>query len=96
MLLLCLHQPPNISNNNSAVVDLKDIATPTAGKSMGRQPQMENSNLFSVDFGLDSHFCQCYVNSDGFSDWFAHLQCSFIEMLVGRVSFLKGHVGEVQ
>ena len=34
MLLLCRRQPPDISNNNSAVVYLEDMAAPAAGISM--------------------------------------------------------------
>ncbi len=53
VLLLCRQQPPDISDNNFAVVDFKDIATPTAGKSMGRQSQRENSNLLIITFSVD-------------------------------------------
>lgn len=52
MLLLCRQQPPNISNNNSAVVDFKDMATPTAGKSMGRQSKRQNSNVLIIMFSV--------------------------------------------
>lgn len=56
MLLLCRQQPPDISDNNSAVVDLKDIATPTAGKSMEGQSQRENRILEQgFSFLVDLH-----------------------------------------
>lgn len=45
MLLLCRHQPSDISDDNSAVVNLKDMATATAGKSIIRQSQGENMNM---------------------------------------------------
>lgn len=39
MLLLRRQQPPDIPNNNSAVVDLKDMATPAASKSTVKTKQ---------------------------------------------------------
>lgn len=39
MPIMCGQQPPDISNNNSAVVNFKDIATPTAGKSTRRKSE---------------------------------------------------------
>lgn len=53
MLLLCRQQPSHISDNNSAVVDLKDMTASAAGKSVGRKQIV----LFYLDFSayLDSY-----------------------------------------
>lgn len=51
MLLLCRQQSPDISDNYFAVVDLKNMPTPTADKSVGGQSegkyQAFYKNLFS-------------------------------------------------
>lgn len=63
MLLLCRQQPPDIPDNDSAVVNLKYIATLTAGKPMRNNHRgVKNINLLRI-FLVDMNVICPYFSS---------------------------------
>lgn len=100
-LLLRRHQPPDISDNNSAVVNFQNVATATAGKSMENNPgqNYQSFNTFynwackqHIQFMLFQMLQKIQLTGQ---EAFAYSQCLIIHTVFRSVSLLKGHISEV-
>lgn len=67
MLLLCRQQPPDVFNNNSAVVDFEDMATPAASKSIDKK-----KTLWSLSFQSDAEHIYTSSKSSVQTDLLTH------------------------